>query len=275
MLSILMAQGLACDHQDEDPEARLVECGVEGFRALPGECPCDAGLRSLAGDCVPDDRDPGEPGDDPDECRRDGTNCDDDDDDDDDDGGGEEPAACGYRTHTQAGWGGTCIAQSPGCYRDAHFEQSFPEGLYVGCGVLTANLTNSLAVELALPASGSPRALLPAEAVGYDGVGDPQVETELFGQVAALSLSVAFDQMPDYDDLDQPISLANLLIADPGSLCAGMFVYEVLEQANYALGGCPSQLSAAAANDCVAAINASYVDAFDTCSAVFAAPPPL
>lgn len=255
LLSILMVQGLACDYQDEDLKTRLVQCGAEG-------------LRSLSGDCVPDDRDPGEPSD---ECERDGTNCGDDGDDGGADGG-EQPASCGYRTHTQEGWGSSCIGQSPGCYRDAHFEESFPEGLYVGCGVLTANLTNSLAVQLALPASGKPRALLPTEAVGFDGVGDLLVTTELFGQVAALSLSVAFDQLPDYDDLDQPISLANLLIADPGSLCAGMFVYEVLEQANYALGGCPSQLSAAAANDCVAAINASYVGG-DSCSDYFAAPP--
>ncbi len=267
VLSILMVQGFACDHQDEGLETRLVECGAEGFRALPGECPCDAGLRSVSGGCIPDDREP------PDECRPDGKYCDDDDDGGAD--GGEEPASCGYRTHTQAGWGSACIAQSPGCYRDAHFDESFPEGLYVGCGVLTANLTNSLAVQLALPASGKPRALLPIEAVGFDGVGDLLVTTELFGQVAALSLSVAFDQLPGYDDLDQPIALANLLITDPGSLCAGMFVYEVLEQANYALGGCPSQLSAAAANDCVAAINASYLGDGDSCSDFFAAPPLL
>ena len=258
MLSILMVPSLACDRQDDELETRHVECGAEGFRAL-------------SGDCIPDDKDPGDPDDDPDECGRDGTNCDDDDGAD----GGEEPATCGYRTQTQDGWGSTCKGQSPGCYRDAHFKESFPEGLYVGCGVLTANLTNSVAVELALPASGKPRALQPAEAGGFDGVGDPQVTTELFGQVVALSLSVTFDQLPGYDDLDQPITLANLLIADQGSLCAGMFVYEVLEQANYALGGCPSQLSAAAANDCVTAINASYADGDDSCSDFFAPPPRL
>src|SRR5690606_28942134 len=121
---------------------------------------------------------------------------------------GEEPpppAACGYRTHTQGGWGTTCNGQNPGCFRDAHFEGSFPEGLYVGCGVLTANLTDSLAVERALPSGGKPRALLPGEAVALDGVDDPKIGTVLFGQVVALSLSVAFDQLPGYDALDQPL----------------------------------------------------------------------
>lgn len=292
LLSILMVPGLACDRQD-DPEAQSVQCGADGLRALPGEdCPCEPGLRSLAGDCVPDDDEPDAPGEpddtdecmagdsncgdsgaeliddgDTDECRHDGSNC--------DSGEDTPPASCGYRTQTQSGWGSACSGGNLGCFRDAHFKASFLEGLYVGCGVLTANLTTSLAVELALPTSGKPRALLPAEASGYDGTGDPQVKTVLFGQVVALSLSVAFDQLADYDDLDQLLPLGDLQIADPGSPCAGMLVHEVLTQANYALGGCPSGLSAVAVNDCLAAINGSFLDGGDSCSPLFAPPPAL
>jgi hypothetical protein len=251
ILSILMISGLACDSESEDLDARLIQCDASGLHALPGECPCEPGQRSLSGDCVPDDLTPGpdEPGD----CRFDGTDCDERPD---DRAEPPPPASCGYRTHTQDDWGSACDGESPGCYRDAHFQEVFPEGLYVGCGVLTANLTNSLAVRHALPTAGEPRALLPGEAGGYDGVGDPKVATALFGEVVALSLSVGFDELPGYDDHDQLLPLAFLQIADPNSLCAGMFVHEVLQRANDALGDCPSQLSAVAAYDCLAAINA-------------------
>lgn len=294
VLSILTVSGLACDRPAE-LAARSIQCGDAGLRSLPGaDCPCEPGLRSLTGDCVPEDDDTGEADDtgDSDDCGADGSNCDDsgatttDDDECGRDGsncdGGDghtgeppPPASCGYRTQTQGGWGTSCSGGNPGCFRDAHFDEAFPEGLYVGCGVLTANLTNSLAVEQALPSGGKPRALEPVEAVAYDGVGDPQVKTVLFGQVVALSLSVGFDQLADYDDVDQPLALGALEIADPASLCFGMLVSEVLTHANYALGGCPSQLSVAAANECVTAINESYVDGGDSCSALFAPPPAL
>lgn len=284
---------LGCDRPDAGGEARSVQCDAAGFRALKADCVCEPGLKLVAGDCVPEDdattgldtdagEDPCRPdgsgcddttGASEDPCRRDGSRCD-------DTGADPEdppppPASCGYRTQTQGGWGSACSGQNPGCFRDAHFDAAFPEGLYVGCGVLTANLLSSLAVEQALPTGGQPRALLPAEAVAYDGVDDPKVKTVLFGQVVALSLSVAFDKLAGYDDVDQVLPLADLEIADPASPCTGMFVHEVLTQANYALGGCPSQLSVAAANDCVTAINESFVDGGDHCSAFFAPPPPL
>lgn len=306
LLSILMGSGfamvsgLACDRQD-DREARSIQCGAAGFRSLPGDdCPCEPGLRSLTGDCVPDDGSTGDSGD-SDECRADGSNCGDSGADTNadtdecrradgspcdtsadtgadtnaDTGEPPPPASCGYRTQTQGGWGSACNGQNPGCLRDAHFGEVFPEGLYIGCGALTANLTNSLAVELALPTGGKPRALYPTEAVGYDGVGDPQVKTVLFGQVVALSLSVGFDGLPGDNDIDPLLPLSALQIADPDSLCVGMLVHEVLTQANYALGGCPSQLSVATATDCLTAINESFVDGGDTCSALFGPPPAL
>lgn len=268
LLSILTVSGLGCDRL-ADPQARSVQCGDASFRSLPGEdCPCEPGLRSLTGDCAPEHDDTGE-ADDSGDCLADGSGCDG------EDSGEQPPAACGYRTQTQGGWGTHCNGGDPGCYRDAHFHATFPEGLYIGCGVLTANLTNSLAIEQALPTGGKPRALEPAEAVGYDGIGDPKVKTVLFGQVVALSLSVGFDPLDDYDDGDQPLALGDLEIADPASACFGMLVSEVLTHANYALGGCPSQLSASTANDCLTAINESFDNGGDRCSALFAPPPAL
>ncbi|MFY0535636.1 hypothetical protein [Nannocystis pusilla] len=187
--------------------------------------------------------------------------------------GGE---TCGYRTQTQGGWGSSCQGDNPGCYRDAHFDAAFPDGLVVGCGDLHATLLGSAAVERALPTGGEPRALLPGEAVSYDGSdADPTVGTVLFGQVVALSLSVAFDAFDDYKQVDTPVPLADLVIADPESPCAGMSVGEVLAAANAALGGCPATLSAAELSDCAAMINEAHVDGeAEVCSDTLEIPTP-
>ncbi len=165
----------------------------------------------------------------------------------------DEPG-CGFRTQTQGGWGSTCAGDNPGCYRDANFAAAFPEGLTVGCEVLVATLATSAAVEQALPTGGQPRAMLASEAGLYTGsADDPKVGTVLFGQVVALGLSLGFDA-------NEPVALAELVVVDPDSPCVGLSVAEVFAQANAALGGCPADLSAAALNDCAAAINEAFVD---------------
>jgi hypothetical protein len=181
---------------------------------------------------------------------------------------------CGYRTQTQGGWGNVCQGDNPGCYRDAHFEAAFSDGLEVGCGDLNATLLNSAAVARALPTGGEPRALLPGEAVFYDGSeADPIVGTVLFGQVVALSLSVAFDAFDDFKQVDTPVPLADLVITDPDSPCVGMSVGEVLTAANAALGGCPAALSASELSDCAALINEAYVDGdAEVCRDILAIP---
>ncbi|MBZ5708838.1 hypothetical protein [Nannocystis pusilla] len=195
---------------------------------------------------------------------------------DEDGGGGDGDDPCGYRTQTQGGWGSICDGDNAGCYRDAHFDAAFPDGLAVGCGDLHATLLSSAAVERALPAEGAPRALLPGEAVAYDGSdADPTVGTVLFGQVVALSLSVAFDAFDDFKQVDTPVPLADLVIADPESPCAGMSVGEVLVAANAALGGCPAALSASELSDCAAKINQAYVDGkAEVCSGTLEIPTP-
>ena len=172
-----------------------------------------------------------------------------------------------YETHTQSQWGAACIGGNTGCQRDAHFMQVFPEGLIVGCGVLTANLVTSVAVQKALPTAGVARALLPGEAVAFDGAGDPKVATSLFGQVVALALNVGFDEWAVASELP----LEALIIADPLSPCVGMSVGEVLLAANQALGGCDSSLDPATAQECTLAINRSYAFG-QTCSPLFRTP---
>lgn len=174
-----------------------------------------------------------------------------------------------YETYTQSQWGSVCSGDNAGCLRNKHFMQVFPEGLIVGCGVLTANLVTSAAVEKALPTAGSPRALFPAEAVAYDGVGDPKVGTSLFGQVVALGLNVGFDEYAFAPDPKVP--LESLVISDPFSPCYAMTVGEVLTEANLALGGCESSLDPATANACALAINHAFAGGV-TCSPLFRAP---
>jgi len=169
----------------------------------------------------------------------------------------EPGPACSYHTETQSVWGEVCDDDAPACFRDDHFLDVFPEGLYVGCGEYTANVLNPEAVELALATSGTPRALLKSEAVAYDGEGDPVVATVLFGEVVALSLNVGFDALPGFKPDEQSMPLGKLVLAE--GPCAGINVAQVLDEANLVLGGCPSALTAADAAACVTAINASFV----------------
>lgn len=185
-------------------------------------------------------------------------------------GGG---GGCGFHTHTQGGWGTSCAGNNPGCYRDSHFAAAFPDGLVVGCDVHAATLLNSAAVERALPAGGTPRALLPEEETTYDGSdADPTVNTVFFGQVIALALNVAFDANDDFKQNDDPTPLGELVIVDPASACLGMSVASVLAEANLALGACPSQLSPADLTACAALINESFSASEAMCSDRLALP---
>ncbi|HEY0138973.1 MAG TPA: hypothetical protein VGB85_33030 [Nannocystis sp.] len=177
----------------------------------------------------------------------------------------DEPdeSTCGYRTETQTTWGAECKGDAPACFRDDHFTELFPEGLYIGCGEYTANVLTAEAVEAALATTGSPRPLLKSEAVAYDGAGDPVVGTALFGEVVALSLNVGFDTVPGFTDGEPAAPLGELVLAS--GPCAGMDVAHVLDEANLVLGGCPSALTPANAAACVTAINNSFVQPANTC----------
>lgn len=177
-----------------------------------------------------------------------------------------EGDVCDYRTQTQGGWGTKCNGGNPGCFRDYHFKKVFPSGLKIGCGSYKAILKNSKAVEDALPAGGPPRQLKASETGQYDGDGDPDPKTVLFGQAVALSLNVYFDAVPEYNPLYTPVPLAQLKIADPSSPCAGWTVAEVLDEVNAVLGGCSPSLSASKINACATLINESFVDGGESCS---------
>lgn len=246
LLSGLMLVGAACAREDDAIDDRLVVCGatihgVDTADCFPNDSEEEGGEETGGDDTTTGDGD--------------------------DDGA----PACGYRTAPQTEWGAKCKADNVACFRDEHFASAFPEGLYLGCGVLTVNLTNSEAVKRALPTAGSPRALHPDEAGAYDGDGDPTVQTALFGEAAALALAVGFDALPGYEPADPPVPLRDLLLGDD-SVCAGLTVQDVLDEADGVLGGCGSAFTASEVAGCLAAINAAFADD-ETCSALFEPPP--
>jgi hypothetical protein len=93
----------------------------------------------------------------------------------------------GYRTQTPGGWGSKARGNNPGAYRDAHFNQAFPNGLVVGCEINTLTLTTSQAVEIFLPCGGT------AAAITQDYTNPGCISNVFAGHLVAATLSVYFD----------------------------------------------------------------------------------
>jgi hypothetical protein len=169
-----------------------------------------------------------------------------------------------FRTQTQGGWGTACRGQNPGCYRDAHFAQTFPLGLEIGGPSRWVKFTGAAAVKDFLPQGGTAGAL---------SVSDHEAENPtstaagvLAGQVVALTLNLGFDSY--YADFGaSPLWLgalkvkpaANFQAGEQGAACAGMVVADVLAQANSVLSG-GGWASASQINECVSRINENFVD---------------
>ncbi|MBC7439239.1 MAG: hypothetical protein H7250_04570, partial [Flavobacterium sp.] len=114
----------------------------------------------------------------------------------------------GFKTFTMGGWGTHCHGENPGCYRDAHFDAAFPDGIRIGSDTRSLTLTSSLAVENFLPSGTSPRAL------NAGALTDPArtYRNNFAGQLVALTLSVGFD-VYDANFGSNTLLLGNLRIA--------------------------------------------------------------
>lgn len=164
---------------------------------------------------------------------------------------GNSTGTCGqFRTQTQGGWGTRASGSNPGTYRDANFEDAFPNGLVVGCD-FKLTLSSSINVEEFLPAGGTASMLQidMLNPVGYGNV--------LAGQLVALTLSVGFDNY-DEDFSEASNSLSALIIGN--GLFAGWTVSEILTEANLYFGGCESAYSASELNSVLSSINENFVD---------------
>lgn len=154
-----------------------------------------------------------------------------------------------FTTFTQGGYGTNCNGGNPGCYRDAHFDAAFPDGLIIGCGSNTLTFTTSAAVASYLPAGGGSALLSGAvvNPVGSRGV--------LSSQLLALTLSVGFD-VADPNFSPSTTSFSSLTIKS--GTFAGMSIANFLQLANNIIGGCSTQYSLSAINEAATALNENF-----------------
>jgi len=169
---------------------------------------------------------------------------------------------CGFQTHTQTYYGATSNG-ARGAYLAEHFPVAFPNGLTVGyANGRTLKLTSADAVASFLPSSTSNTELLdasylnPIKPTGNSKKnGTNTYASNLAGQVVALTLSVAFDQV------DSGFSTASTQLKDAvltSGVFAGKTVAFVLEQANVVLGGGTSSYSLGQLTTAVTDINEGY-----------------
>jgi hypothetical protein len=157
-----------------------------------------------------------------------------------------------FRTQSMGGWGSPGKGNNPGAYRDANFENAFPEGLVVG-GKYTLTLTSAKAVQNFLPQGGKPAALKKnwTNPKGRTGLGN------FAGQVVALKLSVGFDYAdPNFGSADY--NLADLVFLK--GTFAGMTIGQVLAEAEKVLGGERSSYTLQQLHSVVTQINEHFVD---------------
>jgi hypothetical protein len=161
-----------------------------------------------------------------------------------------------YRTQTPGGWGAPARGNNPGVYRDDNFEAAFPDGLFVGMddGGYSLLLTDADAVEDFLPSGGKPAGLK----MNYVDPTSKELKNSFASHVVALTLSVEFDA----HDEEFSRSTANLgeLTFMEGSGFYGLTVQDVLDEANWVLGGGGSDYTLDELHTVVSMINEYYVD---------------
>ncbi len=155
-----------------------------------------------------------------------------------------------FKTFTIGGWGTNCAGNNPGCYRDAHFDAAFPDGVAIGCGNNKLIFDSSAAIAAYLPAGGGP-AVLPAGTF----TNPTTSRGVLSSQVLAIALAVGFDNSdPNFSASNS--SFAALTIK--AGTFQGMSVGDFLTLANNVLGGCSTQYTPAQLNEAATAINENF-----------------
>lgn len=161
-----------------------------------------------------------------------------------------------YRTQTPGGWGAPGRGNNPGTYRDAHFDGAFPDGLIVGMEDegFSMLLTSAHAVESFLPSGGKPVVL----EMDYVDPGKKDLKNSFAGHVVALTLSVYFDEFDEEFSMTKK-NLGDLTFKE-GSGFYGLTVMDILDEANWVLGGGMSDYSLQELHTIVSMINEYYVD---------------
>ena len=163
----------------------------------------------------------------------------------------EIPCHPQLRTQTIGGWGNNCSGNNPGCYLHANFDETFPDGLTIGCNAgETLLFTSAQAITDFLPCGG------PAASLNNSATDPSCISNALAGQLLATALNVGFDdKFEDFGEASQ--SLRNLVFTNPAY--AGYNVGSFLDEAHAALGGCsPEALGFFVSG--LTIINEEYVD---------------
>lgn len=155
-----------------------------------------------------------------------------------------------FTTFTIGGWGTSCNGNNPGCYRDAHFDAAFPDGVAIGCGNNKLIFDSSAAVDAYLPAGGTP-SVLPAGTF----TNPTTSRGVLSAQVLGIALAVGFDNA-DPNFSASSTSFGSLTIKS--GTFQGMTVAAFLQLANDVLGGCSTQYTPSQINETATAINQNF-----------------
>jgi len=147
-----------------------------------------------------------------------------------------------FVTYTQGGWGTKCAGGNPGCFRDAHFAGSFPNGVVIGDqdgpdadARHALLLTTSLAVQNFLPAG------MTAGTLVTDYTNPLSSSAGVFaGQLVSAKLSVGFDDSGAFDALKNQtaVKLGDLVyVQSTNPKLLGWTVREVIDLADRAISG--------------------------------------
>ena len=145
-----------------------------------------------------------------------------------------------FITFTHGGWGARCEGGNPGCLRDEHFDDVFPNGMILGDpdgddndGIWALVLTTSTAVKNYLPDGGTPSTLT------GDLVNPTSTPSKnLASQLTAATLSVAFNDAGFLVGSNGTTRLGDLIyVANVDSNLIGLTVRQVLAHANHAVAG--------------------------------------
>jgi hypothetical protein len=163
----------------------------------------------------------------------------------------KESGECGqFRTQSQEAWGGVAFGNNAASYRDANFDNAFPNGLVIGCKY-TLKFSTSEEIQRFLPLKSTASFLL-------NNFVDPVSFSNLLaGQLLALELSIGFDSY-DKEFSSSDIPLKEMLINE-GPFRGWTVAAFVIEANNY-LGSCESTFRASDINKTLVLINENYLD---------------
>ncbi len=163
-----------------------------------------------------------------------------------------------FRTQTPGGWGAKAAGNNPASYRDAHFDEVFPDGLVVGdASGYTLTLESAMDVQNFLPSGGTPAAL----SMDYvNPSGKKDLKNSFAGHIVALTLSVNFDLNDPNFSFGTGL-LGDLVFSDMTGF-EGMTVAEVLAEANKVLAGLSSGYSIKDLHGIISDVNESFVDGY-------------